>query len=113
MLPLIDITSTVYLATFFPPNRNGPSNALYVVHATKKGATNLPATAMRDANISGPQLRDAHRLAGRYLATEYLTGSSGELLSQHDIPHVQGQSTKGYSVPHEEKTTGRSTHARR
>ncbi|GAB1313714.1 hypothetical protein MFIFM68171_03924 [Madurella fahalii] len=74
-----------------------------IFHATSRNGAKLLTTATRDANVRGPALREAHRLVGWYLATEFLADAVG--VEEYDIPHVQGHVTKGHRVLHEEKTT--------
>ena len=59
-------------------------------------------TPMRDANVAGPALRAAHRQAGWYLATEFVTEAVG--VEEIIIPHVQGHPTTGYRLRHERQT---------
>jgi uracil phosphoribosyltransferase len=59
-------------------------------------------TRMRDANVAGPLLREAHQKAGWYLATEFLADVIGT--EEYSIPHVQGHDTKGYRLSHERQT---------
>lgn len=60
------------------------------------------ATPMRDANVFGPMLRDAHRRVGWYLATQFLPDFIGtEIFS---MPHVQGNTTEGYRLLDESST---------
>ncbi|KAK5740221.1 hypothetical protein LTR17_004722 [Elasticomyces elasticus] len=73
-----------------------------ILHATDKNVAKLLQTAMRDASISGPALREAHRRVGYYLATEYVTEVLG--LEECDIMHVQGTMTKGHRLLDEQKT---------
>ena len=73
-----------------------------VFHATSKPAAKLLMTPMRDANNFGPALREHHRRAGWYLATEYLTRMIG--LEECTIPHVQGHETSGHRLHNEKKT---------
>ncbi|KAK4891942.1 hypothetical protein LTR27_009467 [Elasticomyces elasticus] len=73
-----------------------------ILHATDKNAAKLLQTAMRDASISGPALREAHRRVGYYLATEYVTEVLG--LEECDIMHVQGNKTKGHRLLDEHKS---------
>ncbi|KAK3641776.1 hypothetical protein LTR56_011103 [Elasticomyces elasticus] len=73
-----------------------------ILHATDKNVAKLMQTAMRDASIFGPVLREAHRRVGYYLATEYLTEVLG--LEECDIMHVQGNKTKGHRLSDEQKT---------
>ena len=60
-------------------------------------------TPMRNANFEGSALREAHRLVGRYLATEFVADVIG--LEEYPIRHVQGHQTTGYRLLHEQKTT--------
>ena len=46
---------------------------LQVYHATDRSATKLLMTPMRDAAIASPELREAHRRIGWYLATKVLS----------------------------------------
>ena len=66
-------------------------------------AGKLLATYMRDAAVAGPNLREAHRRVGWYLATETLSNVIG--LEQCPIRHVLGRETKGYRLLHEQQTT--------
>ncbi|KXX73771.1 Uracil phosphoribosyltransferase [Madurella mycetomatis] len=74
-----------------------------IFHATSHHGAKLLTTATRNANVRGPALRNAHRLAGWYLAIEFLAGAVG--VEEYDIPHVLSHPTKGHRVRHEEKTT--------
>lgn len=74
-----------------------------ILHATSHNGARLLTTATRNANVRGPALRKAHRLAGWYLAIEFLAGAVG--VEEYDIPHVLGHPTRGHRVRHEEKTT--------
>ena len=78
-----------------------PSNP-QVLCATDKPAARLLATPMRDSAIFGPALRAAHRRAGAYLATEYLSEIIG--LEKCPITHVLGRETRGYQLFHERDT---------
>ncbi|PKS13138.1 hypothetical protein jhhlp_000480 [Lomentospora prolificans] len=71
-------------------------------HATEKNAVKLLMTATRNANISGPALREAHYHVGRYVATEFVTDIVG--VEPYQIPHVQATSTTGYRLLDEGKT---------
>lgn len=59
-------------------------------------------TAMRNARNDGPVLCEAHRRVGSYLATEFVTSIIG--LEKYPIPHVQGNSTDGFRLRHEDRT---------
>ncbi|RAO68127.1 uncharacterized protein BHQ10_004139 [Talaromyces amestolkiae] len=75
---------------------------LTVIDATKKAATKLLMTNMRDSRYTGTLLRSVHRNVGTYLATEYLTDLIG--LEIYAIRHVQGHDTDGYKLSHEHRT---------
>jgi uracil phosphoribosyltransferase len=68
-----------------------------------RGAAKLLMTPMRDATISGPALREAHRHVGWYLATKFLTEVIG--LEEYPIQHVQGHAMTGHQLLHEQQTT--------
>ncbi|TID18320.1 PRTase-like protein [Venturia nashicola] len=70
--------------------------------ATEETAMQL-STAMRNADNGGPVLREAHRRAGWYLATEYVHKIVG--IEKYDIPHTQGGTTDGWRLRNEKKTT--------
>ncbi|KAI1335816.1 uracil phosphoribosyltransferase-domain-containing protein [Xylariaceae sp. FL0016] len=95
---------------FDDPNLNhmlAPSAAFIrhprVEHATDQATTKLPMTRMRDANISGPVLREAHRLTGLHLAMGALAGKIG--VEGYPVSHVVGGLTEGYRLKNEKKTT--------
>ena len=71
--------------------------------ARDRNATKLLATCMRDAAVAGPDLREAHRRVGWYLANEFLANVIG--LEPCPIRHVLGRETKGYRLLHEQQTT--------
>ncbi|KAI1750690.1 uracil phosphoribosyltransferase-domain-containing protein [Xylaria castorea] len=70
--------------------------------ATNKHATKLLMTPTRDASIRGPNLREAHRRIGWYLATEALPQFVG--LEEYPISHVQGHLTSGFRLCNEQRT---------
>ncbi|KAK3171839.1 hypothetical protein OEA41_003923 [Lepraria neglecta] len=76
---------------------------LQVLCATDRNAAKLLATPMRDAAVAGPDLREAHRRVGWYLAIEFLADVMG--LEQSPIRHVLGHQTGGYQLFHEQQTT--------
>ncbi|MCJ1458769.1 hypothetical protein MMC28_009143 [Mycoblastus sanguinarius] len=76
---------------------------LQVLCATDRNAAKLLATPMRDAAVAGPDLREAHRRVGWYLAIEFLADVIG--LEQPPIRHVLGHQTRGYQLFHEQQTT--------
>ena len=79
-----------------------PNGGLQVLHATDKNAAKLLATPMRDAAVAGPNLREAHRRVGHYLAIENLADVIG--IEPCPIQHVQGKTTSGYQLFHEQKS---------
>ncbi|KAI2637444.1 uracil phosphoribosyltransferase-domain-containing protein [Xylaria nigripes] len=98
-LPLININDIKFLQFAFCGLLNIP-NGTYpctrVLHATEKKAAKLLMTPTRDAGVRGPDLQEAHRSIGRYLATELLPEFIG--LEKYEIPHVQGHNTTGYRL---------------
>lgn len=96
-LPLIDIGHPALLEYIFRPLQR-----LQVRHPTSN-APKLLQTPMRDANICGPALREAHRRTGWYLAMEVVSDMLGT--ETHDVPHVQGDVSEGHRLRHEAKTT--------
>ncbi|GLA10103.1 hypothetical protein AnigIFM60653_001488 [Aspergillus niger] len=73
-----------------------------VFHSTDTNAAKLLATATRDARISGPLLREAHRRVGYYLSITHLSDLLG--LETIQIPHVQGHTTDGFQLFQESRT---------
>jgi uracil phosphoribosyltransferase len=98
-LPLVDITDPAFFDSITGSAR---PRTLHIVHAGDRTAAKLLMTPMRDARLSGPALRDHHRLVGRYLATELVSDLVG--LDECAIPHVQGHDTTGYRLRHEPET---------
>ncbi|CAI7655950.1 unnamed protein product [Penicillium viridicatum] len=74
----------------------------YVLHATDRPSAKLLMTPMRNASVSGPALREAHRRVGYYLAVEFCTEIIG--FEGYPIPHVQGFQTDGYRLLNEKET---------
>jgi uracil phosphoribosyltransferase/phosphoserine phosphatase len=100
-LPLIQINEPNYINSVLC-RRDEPHASPRVIHATGKSAAKLLMTPTRDANISGPDLRDAHRRIGWFLATEFLTELIG--LEEYAIPHIQGHKTSGFRLRDEHHT---------
>ncbi|CZT19397.1 related to 2-3-cyclic-nucleotide 3-phosphodiesterase [Ramularia collo-cygni] len=75
---------------------------LEYLDATDRVSAKLLMSATRDAKCRGPALVDAHRLVGRYLATEYLGAILG--LETYKIMHVQGGEVDGHRLSSEDKT---------
>jgi uracil phosphoribosyltransferase len=78
-------------------------DGVQVLCAKDKNAAKLLATPMRNAAVAGPNLREAHRRVGWYLAVEFLADVVG--LEQTPIRHVLDRETKGYQFFHEQRTT--------
>ncbi len=72
------------------------------MHATHQPGARVLASRTRDATVAGPQLREAHREIGRYLATEFVTRIIG--LDAYAVPHVQGGQTDKFCLRAEAKT---------
>jgi uracil phosphoribosyltransferase len=100
-LPQIRVTVPNFVNSILGRRRR--TTSLDRHHATDSNAAKLLMTPMRDAKIGGPVLREAHRRAGWYLATEYLTDVIG--LEDYPIQHVQGHHTNGHRLFHEQQTS--------
>ncbi|EPE34264.1 PRTase-like protein [Glarea lozoyensis ATCC 20868] len=100
MLPLIQLTSGEFFNSILHCRRQDAD--IQVLHATHRNAAKLLMTPMRDATNAGPQLREAHRRAGWYLATEFLANVVD--IEEYPIPHVQGNQTSGYRLCNEQQT---------
>lgn len=102
-LPLVDFYNTIdpLNVALFGSSQSKPTPNL--LHATDRSSAKLMTTPTRDATISGPALREAHRRIGWYLATEFITSLIG--LEEYSIPHVQGHTTTGHRLRHEQNTT--------
>ena len=100
-LPEIKLTDQGFINSVFDRQSQKPS--LHVLDATERNSAKLLMTPMRNANFEGSALREAHRLVGRYLATEFVADVIG--LEEYPIRHVQGHQTTGYRLLHEQKTT--------
>lgn len=93
-LPLVRLTDKDFIDSVFSQRR--------IFDATNKAAAKLLMTPMRDVRNNGPRLREEHRRVGSYLATEVLADTVG--LEEYSIPHVQGHTSTGYRLLHEEQT---------
>ena len=100
-LPLVKLTEPGFVKILLG-GRN-PNGELQVLHATDKNAAKLLATQMRNAAVAGPNLREAHRRVGHYLAIENLADVIG--IEPCPIKHVLGQRTIGFQLFHEQQTT--------
>jgi uracil phosphoribosyltransferase/adenylate kinase/phosphoserine phosphatase len=100
-LPLIRLTEPGFVDSVLC--RRSRNASLQVRHATDRNAAKLLMTPMRDAKLSGPVLREAHRRVGWYLATEFLSDVIG--VEEYRIQHVQGHYTSGHRLFHEQQTS--------
>ena len=100
-LPIVKITDQAFIREVF--GREKSPSPIRVFDSSKKNSTLLLMTPTRDASVSGPKLREAHRQIGFHLAITHLSNILGT--SEYPITHVQGQVTAGHRFRHEEKTT--------
>ncbi|KAJ5153658.1 uncharacterized protein N7500_009097 [Penicillium coprophilum] len=98
-LPLVRLTDQQFIN---PVMARHESQSLRVLHATERSSAKLLMTPMRDASVSGPALREAHRRVGCYLGTELCTRIIG--LESYPTQHVQGHKTDSYRLLDEKKT---------
>lgn len=66
--------------------RRSSASKLGRVHATDSMATKLLMTPMRDAGFTGPGLRETHRKAGWWIATQHVSEMIG--CEEHEITYV-------------------------
>ena len=101
-LPVIGLTEPAFVKSLLGDNFQ---TRLEVFCASNRNpnAAKLLATPMRDASITGPDLREAHRRVGHFLAVEFVTEMVG--LEQTLVQHVLGRPTTGYRLLHEHQTT--------
>lgn len=95
-LPLVDLQDDNFIQSI--PIRP----RLQLIHSTDTNSAKLLMTPMRDASVTGPALRAAHRSVGQRLAIEHLVDVIG--LEEHSIDHVQGHETSGFQLLDEEFT---------
>lgn len=100
MMKLDELTDYLFVDS---PRNSQPTRGLQVLCATDRSAAKLLATRMRDAAVAGPDLREAHRRAGWYLAMEFVAEVIG--LEESSIHHVLGREAKGHQLFHEQRTT--------
>ncbi|MCJ1417150.1 hypothetical protein MMC32_003489 [Xylographa parallela] len=100
-LPIVNLTKPEFVYSILGGQHT--HGGLQVLCATEMSAAKLLAAPMRNAAIAGPDLREAHRRVGRYLALEFLADVLG--LEQPPIQHVLGHQTRGYKLVHEQQTT--------
>ncbi|PIG82544.1 hypothetical protein AARAC_010163 [Aspergillus arachidicola] len=81
----------------------GEANKLKVISADKLNpeAVKILMTPMRNANVQGPRLREAHSDVGWYLANTFLPALIG--VEEFAVPHPQGHNTTGYQLWREDK----------
>lgn len=96
-LPILDLTDTVLQCQV--RSHRIVERALHFVDATDNLATKLLMTQMRDAVLTGPDLRSAHQRVGQYLTLAYLIPQLG--VDEFDLPHVQRKFVVGYRVHRE------------
>lgn len=82
--------------------RRSSASKLGRVHATDSMAAKLLIMPMRDAGVNGPGLREAHRRAGWWIATQHVSEMIG--CEETEILHVLKTQTEGYRLLDEKKT---------
>ena len=100
ILPLVDLTAPSFAQIIFPHRHE--TTTLDFAHLTDSKAAKVLMTPMRNANNSGPSLREAHRKTGWYIAHSALLEYLG--IEQYPILHVQGKQTDGYRLAGEKST---------
>jgi hypothetical protein len=80
-LPVIDLNDPTEIDLLL--DRYKPDCSFTLEHATDRASAKLLATPTRDANISGPALREAHSTICAYLATEFVSHIIGLRRVQH------------------------------
>lgn len=99
LVPVVEMDAAFTIGIL---SRRSNASKLGRLHATDSMATKLLMTPMRDAGVAGPRLREAHRRAGWWIATQHVSEMIG--CEEIDIPHVQKHRTEGYRLLDEEKT---------
>jgi uracil phosphoribosyltransferase/phosphoserine phosphatase/adenylate kinase len=99
-LPEVKLTQREFIADVLA--RGIPERGIVTMDATDRMAAKLLMTPMRDASMSGPALREAHRRTGMYLATELVSSLIG--VERYPVKHVQGSDTDGFRLLHEKET---------
>ncbi|EEP75454.1 conserved hypothetical protein [Uncinocarpus reesii 1704] len=99
-LPIVQLTGREFMESIIRRRKSFPGPRIW--HGTDRNAAKLLATQMRDAKVAGPDLREAHRRAGWYLATETLADILG--VEECPIQHVLGRPTSGYRLLNESQT---------
>ena len=101
-LPLVKLTEPGFLDSIFAFPLIGTT--LKTCIATDRPSTKLLMTPTRNKQIDVPELRESHRIIGRYLATEFLTEPDIIGLEDYAMDHVKGNSVLGYRLRDESKT---------
>lgn len=101
-VPQIDLTGSDFVDEC-ELNRHLRYPEPQILDKIHKGAAELLATPMRDADVGGPALREAHRRAGYHLAVEFLPKMIG--IESYPIRHVHGKPANGCRLWHERQTT--------
>ena len=102
MLPIIELTNQSFLNSVTRSRQASKNTSPRMFHATGSKAAELLMTPMRNSSVSGPALREAHRLVGRYLALEFIAGVIG--LEKYSMRHVQGHKIDGFRLANENQT---------
>ncbi|KAI1345648.1 uracil phosphoribosyltransferase-domain-containing protein [Xylaria sp. FL0043] len=102
-LPVISIDDPEFTNSILSCRHRPSIPSSLVLHATGRNVAKLLMTPTRDANVNGPNLREAHRRIGWYLAIEFLAELVG--LEEYAIPHVQGHQTSGFRLRGEQLTS--------
>ncbi|KAK5634803.1 hypothetical protein RRF57_010516 [Xylaria bambusicola] len=102
-LPIISLDNPEFTNSILSCRHRPLTPSPLVLHATSRNVAKLLMTPTRDANMNGPNLREAHRRIGWYLATQFLTELVG--LEEYGIPHVQGHQTCGFRLRGEQLTS--------
>jgi uracil phosphoribosyltransferase len=110
-LPIVSLTGKEFIASLFAfkqPEDGTQSQSftgipsITVIDTTEEPAAKVLTAPTRNNNISGPALRETHRKIGHHLAIQEVTKVIG--LETYKIPHVQGGTTPGHRLLHEEQT---------
>jgi uracil phosphoribosyltransferase len=99
VLPIVHLDEPGFL-NYLLPDYCVP--VLSLVELTETRSSKILATAMRDANNSGPFLREVHKQVGQYLALQTLPDLLG--VEEYMIPHVQGYQASGFRIADQDKT---------
>ncbi|KAK6838382.1 hypothetical protein RU639_000127 [Aspergillus parasiticus] len=101
VLPIIELIGPNFIDSLV--SERGEATKLKVISADKLNpeAVKILMTPMRNANVQGPRLREAHSDVGWYLANTYLPALIG--VEEFAIPHAQGHNTTGYQLLGEDK----------